>query len=57
MDQFQMLINLLGNFGFPIVITSYLLLRFEKRIEMLTEVISELKNTCSCIDSENQRRV
>ncbi|WP_082063558.1 YvrJ family protein [Anoxybacillus sp. B2M1] len=28
--------NLVGNFSFPIVMTSYLLLRFEKRIEMLT---------------------
>ncbi|MED3778402.1 YvrJ family protein [Geobacillus stearothermophilus] len=56
MDQFQMLTNLIENFGFPIVVTAYLLLRFEKRIEMLTEVISELKNTCSCIVSENQRR-
>lgn len=31
-----------GNFGFPIVITAYLLMRFEKKIESLNETIQEL---------------
>ena len=29
----------ISNFGFPIVVASYLLVRFEKKIEKLTEVI------------------
>ncbi|UOY92329.1 YvrJ family protein [Ectobacillus sp. JY-23] len=34
----------LGNFGFPIVLTIYLLVRFEKKIEFLTEAINSLKD-------------
>lgn len=37
-------IIVLGNFGFPIVITGYLLVRFEKRIESLAEAIDNLKD-------------
>ena len=33
---------ILGNFGFPIAITIYLFLRFEKKIEKLEDVILEL---------------
>ncbi|GAF11943.1 hypothetical protein JCM19046_651 [Bacillus sp. JCM 19046] len=36
---------ILGNFGFPVVVAGYLLIRFEKKIEVLTAVINELKNT------------
>lgn len=36
---------LLGNFGFPILIAVYLLIRFERKIEALTSVIIELKNS------------
>ncbi|MCP1311355.1 YvrJ family protein [Paenibacillus tyrfis] len=31
-----------GNLGFPIVITGYLLLRFEKKMDRLNETIQEL---------------
>lgn len=34
---------LLKDVGFPIVIAAYLLLRFEKKIEKLTAIITELK--------------
>jgi hypothetical protein len=37
-------IGILGNFGFPIAISIYLLVRFEKKIENLEEVILELSN-------------
>ena len=37
-DIFQMI----GNLGFPIVITIYLLHRFEKKIEKLEQIIQEL---------------
>ena len=33
------LFTAIGNFGFPIVVASYLLFRFEKKVEMLSENI------------------
>lgn len=33
---------ILGNFGFPISITIYLFLRFERKLEKLEDVILEL---------------
>ena len=35
----------IGNYGFPILITVYLLIRMENRIEKLTESITELNNS------------
>jgi hypothetical protein len=35
-------ISILGNFGFPVAITIYLLIRFEKKIDKLEVVINEL---------------
>ncbi len=35
-------ITLLGNFGFPIAVTAYLLVRIESRLSQLTESIHEL---------------
>ncbi|PLR75287.1 YvrJ family protein [Bacillus sp. V3-13] len=35
-------ITILGNFGFPICISIYLLIRFEKKIDNLGEIISQL---------------
>lgn len=32
----------IGNFGFPIVITVYLLIRFEKKIDSLNNTIQDL---------------
>ncbi|AVB12161.1 YvrJ family protein [Bacillus subtilis] len=37
------IITTVGNFGFPLVLAVYLLLRFEKKIESLTEAINHLK--------------
>lgn len=37
-------VNLLSNFGFPVVITLYLLFRFEKRIFELESAIDELSD-------------
>ncbi|WP_338135695.1 YvrJ family protein, partial [Anoxybacillus flavithermus] len=36
-------IKAIGNFGFPLVLAVYLLLRFEKKIESLTEAINQLQ--------------
>ncbi|MGG0657466.1 YvrJ family protein [Rummeliibacillus pycnus] len=41
--EFPMWVSLLGNFGFPIAITVYLFLRFEKKFEKLEDVIMKLK--------------
>lgn len=37
-------IAIVGNFGFPLVLAAYLLLRFEKKIEFLTDAIYSLKD-------------
>jgi hypothetical protein len=37
-------IMILGNFGFPIAITIYLFMRFEKKLEQLENVIIQLSN-------------
>lgn len=37
-----MFIHLLANFGFPIMISIYLLMRFEKRIERLEKILGDL---------------
>ncbi|MEI3599510.1 MULTISPECIES: YvrJ family protein [unclassified Oceanobacillus] len=34
-----------GNWGFPLVLAVYLLIRFEKRIDLLTEAIATLKES------------
>lgn len=33
-----------GNFGFPLVLATYLLIRFEKKIENLSNSIKDLKD-------------
>ncbi|KRT87132.1 MULTISPECIES: YvrJ family protein [Bacillus] len=38
------IITAVGNFGFPLVLAVYLLLRFEKKIESLTEAINHLRS-------------
>lgn len=43
MDQID-LVGLIANLGFPISITAYLLLRFEKKIIELSEAINGLKD-------------
>ncbi len=38
------IVELIGNFGFPISITTYLLIRLEKKLEALTEAINKLNS-------------
>ncbi|WP_342513955.1 YvrJ family protein [Sporosarcina sp. FSL K6-1522] len=40
-------ISLIGNLGFPIAVTVYLLIRFEKKIETLETAINKLTNVLS----------
>lgn len=42
MSDFSDWALILGNFGFPIVVSFYLLLRLEKRLEELSAVIRTL---------------
>ncbi|MEK4628514.1 YvrJ family protein [Solibacillus sp. FSL R7-0682] len=42
MFEDNLLINLISNIGFPIVITIYLLLSFERKIEGLQQAIQSL---------------
>jgi YvrJ protein family len=46
-------IALIGNFGFPIAITVYMFLRFEKKLEKLGDVIMELAKVINA--NERQR--
>jgi len=46
MEQF---IPLIGEVGFPIVITMYLLIRIEGKLEVLTHSITELTNSISAM--------
>lgn len=41
------LVNLIGNVGFPVAITAYLLMRFEKNIAGLTSSINKLNTIIS----------
>lgn len=36
------LITMIGNFGFPIAVTAYLLVRIESKLSQLTQSIHEL---------------
>ena len=38
-------LNLVGNLGFPIVVAFYLLIRFERKIDNLTEAINTMTDT------------
>lgn len=41
--EMPMWVSILGNFGFPITIAVYLLIRFEKKIERLTGLIQDMQ--------------
>lgn len=54
------LINLVGNVGFPVAISAYLLIRLEKNIVGLTSSINKLNTIISTklgvvIDSNNEK--
>lgn len=41
------IVDLIGNIGFPILVTLYLLTRFEKKIDILSSAINNLTNLIS----------
>ncbi|MEC2277227.1 YvrJ family protein [Bacillus velezensis] len=40
----ETIIAVIGNFGFPILVAVYLLIRLESKLDALTQAILELKN-------------
>ncbi|TES46458.1 YvrJ family protein [Shouchella lehensis] len=48
-DTFAMLV---GNFGFPILVAVYLLVRFERKINLLASVIRENNHKVESINRE-----
>lgn len=42
---FQEALTIIGNYGFPLILAIYLLLRFEARIQELTDSINKLRET------------
>ncbi|MBD8026793.1 YvrJ family protein [Ureibacillus sp. Re31] len=51
LDEGQ-LINLISNIGFPIAVSIYLLLRFEKKIEGLEQTIQKLTTEVELIKNK-----
>ena len=49
MEDVQGWVSLLGNFGFPVVISIYLLVRFERKIETLENTIQSLTEVIRAI--------
>lgn len=45
-------VSIIGNFGFPIAITIYLFIRFEKKIDKLEKLILELSSVIKNIENE-----
>lgn len=46
------MIQMIGNFGFPIMITIYLLHRFENRLDSLKSAIEQLSKNISEIEKK-----
>lgn len=43
----EQMLGLIANLGFPIVVSIYLLVRIENRLDILTQSIQELSKTIS----------
>lgn len=48
------LVNLIGNVGFPIAVSIYLLVRIEGKMEVLTQSINNLSNVIN--DTKNNNK-
>lgn len=46
----------ISNFGFPIVLAGYLLLRFEKKLDELTRTIDKLDTSVNNLINNRNRR-
>ncbi|WP_028596787.1 YvrJ family protein [Paenibacillus assamensis] len=50
------LLSAISQVGFPIVLTGYLLLRFEKKLDILTETIKDLSDVVSAQKEDDAKR-
>jgi len=46
-------ISIIGNFGFPIAITIYLFIRFERKLDKLETVILQLSEVIKATNKKN----
>ena len=46
-------INLIANAGFPIAVATYLLVRFENKIDILSQSINQLSNVVMALGIRN----
>lgn len=52
----ELFLTSISNFGFPIVVAGYLLLRTEKRLEALEDTIMGLKGSIDLLNNELLKR-
>ncbi|GLI84498.1 MULTISPECIES: YvrJ family protein [Rossellomorea] len=50
--DYSVFVQLLGNFGFPIAVTLFLLVKLEKKLEQLEQAIQALSQTFSKEDRQ-----
>lgn len=51
------MVNLIGNVGFPIAVSLYLLVRIEGKLENLTNCINELASVMTKLEKGNLKSV
>jgi hypothetical protein len=51
------MVNLIGNVGFPIAVSLYLLVRIEGKLENLTKSINELAGVMARLEAEDLKSV
>ncbi|CAA7603164.1 Protein of unknown function YvrJ [Acididesulfobacillus acetoxydans] len=51
------LLNLVGNFGFPIALSAYLLVRIERRLTELSTSITELAKAIAVLEVRGREKV
>lgn len=51
------MVNLIGNVGFPIAVSLYLLVRIEGKLENLTKSINELTSVMTRLEAEDLKSV
>jgi len=56
-DDIMDMVNLIGNVGFPIAVSLYLLVRIEGKLENLTNSINELTNVMTKLEKEDLKSV
>ena len=42
MENFDLIVNAAANYGFPMALSAYLLMRMEARVQQLTDAINKL---------------